>query len=172
MKNILKVFNPIFKFGNFFGFYPFQFSHENRAQFSYFGVTYSLLLLFYWIIDFILFAYCIVDVRKQGSDLSALSNIITTFILTTVSISIILINFVHYQCFEKLMVSLWNFDMKVQWLKAINLTLLILKIFRLCRISENLSTTTFIERFSYLYFVCSYSNISFYFKSSAFYDFL
>jgi len=113
MKNILKVFSPFLSYGRIYGFYPFRFTHDGRAEITILRAFHSILMIFFFSTMFAFFAIGAVVLQGQGSDLSIISSIFSAFFIAIIAVLIILSNLFHYRYFETLIKSFWNVDMKV-----------------------------------------------------------
>lgn len=112
MKNILKVFSLFLSYGRIYGFYPFQFTHDGRAEIIILRAFHSILMIFFFSTTFALFAIGAVVLQGQGSDLSIISSIFSAFFIARVAVLITLLNLFHYRYFETLIKSFWNVDIQ------------------------------------------------------------
>ena len=119
MKNILKVFNPFLRFGRIYGFYPFQFTHDGRAETSVLRATHSICMTFLYSIMLALFAEGAVVIKGQGSELSIISSVTSALLIENTVVFIITLNLLHHRYFEKLIKMFWNIDMKVSCIHGV-----------------------------------------------------
>lgn len=113
MKCIRNIFNSFFKFGNIFGFYPFQFNRDDRTELSLIRSIYSALISLFFIIMFLFFINSAIMTKSPGSEFSTLTAILSSLISVTTGIFITGTNFLYYENFEQLFNIFRNFDMKV-----------------------------------------------------------
>lgn len=117
MKNIEKIFAPFFTFGNFFGYFPFRFFRNGKCGFRRSSFFHSTLMLLFWIVSFINFAFVVAEMNSQGSNMSKFSSTNGLLLITIDSLMIIIGNGINYKYFEELVSKFWNFDVKVMFIK-------------------------------------------------------
>jgi len=114
MSKIKEVFSSFLKPGKIFGYYPFNMDNNYKVKCSFFGKIHSMLILICIYVFFGFFVNGTELIKEQGSDLSQISGIVSTLLITVITSAIILNNFINDDTFKNMFGSFWTIDLKVK----------------------------------------------------------
>lgn len=113
MEQIFKIFGLFFKFGQFFGYFPFDTKKSCKIFKTSYSFTRSILMISFWFTSFLLFVLNGHKQREFGSYLSLISSNFSFFLVSITIFTIFLLNLIHSEELCRIYNGLWNFDRKV-----------------------------------------------------------